>query len=160
MPGLVLNFALMRNSQLIANLKRRAYLRHNPTNRTNTKNQRITIIAGQEYPTIVEAKAKSAQLNISAYAHRCLEYYDDKSTKAPTNILQERHSQPGPSANRKRRTTGHERPADRTLTVYSRSVATAPSSNRKPLSSGTSAISQDSLSLVVPTVEGILVTPL
>ena len=81
MPGLVLNFALMRNSQLIANLKRRAYIRRNPTNRTNTKNQRITIIAGQEYPTIIEAKAKSAQLNISAYVHRCLEYYDDEAPK-------------------------------------------------------------------------------
>ena len=56
----------------------------------NTKNQRITIIVGQEYRSIIEAKAKSAQLNISAYVRRCLEYYDDKSTKDPTNILQER----------------------------------------------------------------------
>ena len=56
----------------------------------NTKNQRITIIVGQEYRAIIEAKAKSAQLNISAYVRRCLEYYDDKSTKDPTNILQER----------------------------------------------------------------------
>ena len=120
---------------------------------TNTKNQQITIIVDQEYRAIIEAKAKSAQLNISAYVRRCLEYYDDKSTKAPTNILQERHSQPGPSANRKRRTTGHQRPADRTLIVYSRSVATAPSSNRKPLSSGTSAISQDAGSVVAATAK-------
>ena len=56
----------------------------------NTKNQQITIIVDQEYRAIIEAKAKSAQLNISAYVRRCLEYYDDKSTKDPTNILQER----------------------------------------------------------------------
>ena len=56
----------------------------------NTKNQRITIIVGQEYRAIIEAKAKAAQQNISAYVRHCLEYYDDKSTKDPTNILQER----------------------------------------------------------------------
>ena len=63
---------------------------------TNTKNQQITIIVDQEYRAIIEAKVKSAQLNISAYVRRCLEYYDDKSTKDPIrsryppNILQER----------------------------------------------------------------------
>ena len=51
----------------------------------NTKNQRITIIVSQEYRAIIEAKAKSAQLNISAYVRRCLEYYDDK--RAPKILL-------------------------------------------------------------------------
>ena len=56
------------------------------------KNQRITIIVGQDYRTTIEEKAKSAQISISAYVRRCLEYYNNNSEENPTEsykILQD-----------------------------------------------------------------------
>jgi hypothetical protein len=48
------------------------------------KNQRITIIVGQDYRTTIEEKAKSAQISISAYVRRCLGYYNNNSEENPT----------------------------------------------------------------------------
>ena len=48
------------------------------------KNQRVTIMMTQEYRTAIEERAKIAGVNMSTYAHRCLDSYNASPDQSPT----------------------------------------------------------------------------
>ena len=52
------------------------------------KNHRITIKVDQKYRTAIDERAKAADLTISAYVRHCLDQYNQKSYKSPTDSEQ------------------------------------------------------------------------